>query len=501
MKRIGRVYRLLCILTVLHLWVESSVAGGTGREFRGAWLHTIGQTHFTGRTTDECKNYLREQLDLLMNAGINAVIFQVRPCADAFYNSSYEPWSRYLTGEYGKAPAPFWDPLEFIIAECHARGMELHAWLNPYRSVAVNEKVPSTHLTRTEPERFIKFNGRYYFDPGLPENRDHILDIVIDILEKYDVDGIHMDDYFYPYPVKGVRFNDSVSYARYGNGMALDDWRRNNVNILISELSEVIHSFKPWVRFGISPFGIWRNRASHHDGSDTRGLQNFDDLYADVLLWAREGWIDYQAPQLYWELDHKAASSRSLAHWWNNHAYNRHLYIGQDVERSMNSDELAEKIELSRTLENVSGNVWWPSTALTSNYKNVADMLEFDYQSTFALTPEYQWLDPSGIYDKPLAPTDIAVNGNILTWKPPVVPADNHEGCSDIAGIVIYNIDTYSGIGEVENPENIIAIIRGDATTYNIGDFVDSGTWITLTSFDRLNRESEPSEPIIYLEP
>lgn len=262
--------------------------------------------------------------------------------------------------------------------------MELHAWLNPYR-VTTNAKqtLPKGHIYHKHPERFVRYDGKLYFNPGLPENREFIGKVVEDIVSRYDIDAIHFDDYFYPYPAKGKDFDDAAAFAKYGKGMARDDWRRHNVDLLIEELNTRIKKLKPWVRFGISPFGIWRNKTSDPRGSDTNGLQNYDALYADVLLWEEKGWIDYLLPQLYWELDHKAASSRILADWWNeNSGHNRHLYIGQDVERCMSKGELGEKVEISRSRQNVAGNCWWPGYSVTRNSGGVADSLASDLQKT-----------------------------------------------------------------------------------------------------------------------
>ena len=322
-----------------------AVAQAPKHEFRGAWLHTVFQGQYKNQNTEQNKAYLIGQLDSLRKVGVNAVIFQVRPQSDAFYASELEPWSRYLT-DGGNAPRPFWDPLQFMIEQCHERGMELHAWLNPYR-VTSNSKqtLPQNHIYHRHPERFIRYDGKLYFDPGQPENREFIGAVVDDIVARYDVDGIHFDDYFYPYPVKGKEFGDDASYRRYGNGMDRGDWRRHNVDLLIEDLHRRIAAAKPWVRFGISPFGIWRNQSSDPRGSRTSGLQNYDALYADVLLWEEEGWIDYLLPQLYWELDHRAASTRELLGWWNeNSGEKRHLYIGQDVKKCMDKGELGQKV-------------------------------------------------------------------------------------------------------------------------------------------------------------
>ncbi|MCM1096227.1 MAG: family 10 glycosylhydrolase, partial [Terasakiella sp.] len=353
----------LILLTALAVLA----AAGQRREFRGAWLQTVYRDDYARRSTAANKAYLRAQLDSLQAAGINAVIFQVRPQADAFYASRLEPWSCYLCPG-GKAPTPAWDPLQFVIDEAHARGMELHAWLNPYRITATRrQSVPAGHIARRHPERTVRYDGRLYFDPGQPANRDHIASVVRDIVTRYDVDGIHFDDYFYPYPVKGVRFDDRASFSRHGKGMKLADWRRRNVDLLIEQIHDVIAAAKPWVVFGVSPFGIWRNAATDPAGSPSSGLQNYDDLYADILMWARRGWIDYQLPQLYWPLDHKAAPSRLLLDWWADNACGRHMYIGQDIARTMEPapGELHAKLALARRRPEVTGHCWWPGYDLT----------------------------------------------------------------------------------------------------------------------------------------
>ena len=306
------------------------------REFRGAWIQCVNY-QFMGLGTAEMQRTLTYQLNELQKCGINAILFQVRPEFDALYASSFEPWSRYLTGQQGTPPSPYWDPLQWMIAQCHARGMELHAWINPYRAKTKGTKeLAATHDYRKHPERYFWYGEQLIMDPGMPENRDYICNVVTDILLRYDVDGIHIDDYFYPYPESGLRIPDDQTYARYGNGMNRDDWRRENVNLFIRRLHDCIHAVKPWVKFGVSPFGIYRNlKSDPKRGSNTRGLQNYDDLYADVLKWVKEGWVDYNIPQVYWEIGHSAADYDTLIRWWSEHAGHRPLYIGQDVDRTV----------------------------------------------------------------------------------------------------------------------------------------------------------------------
>lgn len=465
-------------------------AAAPKREFRGAWLHTVFQGQYHDQTTAQNQAYLRNQLDSLKAVGVNAVLFQVRPQADAFYKSDLEPWSRFLT-DNGVAPKPFWDPLQFMIDETHARGMELHAWLNPYRvTSSAKQTLPKGHIYHKHPERFVRYDGKLYFDPALPENREFIGKVVTDIVTRYDVDGIHFDDYFYPYPVAGKYFPDDASYAKYGKGMDRGDWRRKNVDLLIEDIHNRIAAVKPWVRFGVSPFGIHRNKSTDPNGSDTNGLQNYDALFADVLLWEREGWIDYVLPQLYWELEHKTASYIVLVDWWNKHTgTNRHLYIGQDVTKAMTKADLApskektqlrHKIELARKGENIKGNCWWPGYAVTKNVNGVADSLQTYFQATPALVPSYDWISTA----TPQAPK-VKAQGKKLSWEASV----KNGKATDVVKYVIYHFE----------PREEVNIERGDAiveiTPDTKWEVFAPGTYV-VTALDRVNNESQASEPI-----
>ena len=472
----------------------SAKGGSPKREFRGAWVTTVYQEQYARQSTDQNKKYLRDLLDKLQETGVNVVLFQARPSADAFYDSNYEPWSRYLT-KGGKAPNPYWDPLQFMVDECHQRGMELHAWLNPYRvTTSKNEKLPAGHLYYKEPERFIRYpgDGKIYFDPGLPQNRDFIVKVVEDIISRYDVDGIHFDDYFYPYPANGKKFPDEKSYSKYGKGQKLADWRRGNVDKLIEDIHHCIRQSKtPWVRFGVSPFGIWRNKASDARGSDTNGLQNYDDLYADVLLWANKGWVDYLIPQLYWELDHKKASSLKLIDWWDNSVDPQcHVYIGQDVERTMKApdispskekNQLRHKIELTRSKANVLGNCWWPAYALTSDSYGAATALKRWAQSTAALVPPYTSIS-TGLPDKVKG---LKFKANTLYWK-----KKEAEGkTTDAVKYVVYRFEQGEDM-DFDNPEKIYAITAdNEIRIHRRGVYA-------VTAIDRVNNESKPSKCI-----
>lgn len=370
------------------------------REFRGAWIQTAFQPEYARMTPAEMKRDFIRKLDYLQQCGINAIIFQVRPEADAFYPSDIEPYSRFFTGKQGVAPNPLFDPMDFLIRECHKRNMEFHAWLNPYRASTSGQTVLApTHIYHKHPEWFVTYNKMLLFDPGLPQSRAFICKVVRDIVSRYDVDAIHMDDYFYPYPVAGISFPDDDSFRKYGLSKGYKpsqraDWRRENVNTLIREIKRTILLTKPWVRFGISPFGIYRNQKSTPDksGSQTNGLQNYDDLYADVLKWVKEGWIDYNMPQLYWEIGHPAADYITLVKWWNANASGTHLYIGQDVARTMKANDLTRKMKYERTLSQTSGHCFWPANEILRNNKGIADSLKQGYHRYPALIPAYTHL-------------------------------------------------------------------------------------------------------------
>lgn len=470
-------------------------------EFRGAWMHIIGQKQYAQMNPEQTRQYLIEQLDLLQQANCNAVIWQIRPQADAAYVSNLEPWSRWLTGEPGKAPDPVWDPLQFMIDQTHKRGMELHAWINPYRVTSSEDDKPAPgHIYYEHPEWFLKYaDGKLYFDPGLPESRDFINLVVKDILERYDIDALHMDDYFYPYPVTGVDFPDTTSYNQYGIGWDKNDWRRHNVDLLIEQLHGTIQQVKPWVRFGISPFGIWRNKANDPDGSDTDGLQCYDALYADCPKWTAMGWVDYMVPQLYWELEHKRASDLVLMHWWNDHANGRHMYYGQAVHNVMSHQDIADdggdpanptqldhKLRLQRSMAHVHGVTWWPGYTITSNFNGVLDSLANNQMSHPALIPAYTWLDskePHHVHDLKIKKV---AGKKCLTWR----AHDTDDPMQQAVRYVIYRYPKGQK-GHLDDAAHILAI-TGE-TSFVLPDG-GKGNWhYAVTALDRCWNESDPA--------
>lgn len=451
-------------------------------EFRGAWLHTVFQPQYARMGTEEAKSYLSRLLDSLQDAGINAILWQVRPQADAFYPSKLEPWSRFLTKD-GKAPSPAWDPLQYMIDESHRRGMELHAWLNPYRvKTATSQKLPPNHIYWKHPERFVNYGKQMFFDPGLPENRQFIVDVITDIVSRYDVDGIHFDDYFYPYPVAGEEFPDAASYAKYGQGMSRGDWRRHNVDLLIEEVNAAMAKAKPWVRFGISPFGIWRNKKNDPRGSDTNGLQNYDALYADVLLWSQKGWVDYLMPQLYWDYSTKVAPYDVLVKWWGENSNNRHMYIGQDIGITTKFNALDRKVDEFRRRDDIQGVCWFPGYSITSNVKGVATQMARGVQRNVALVPSYPWI--SDVRPQPVR--GLKLKDGQLSWSAP-----HKAGTSDdVTHWAVYRFPPGQKI-DLTDPNAVAGITYHPSWTAS-----EPGEYV-VTALSRVNNESESSAPAV----
>ena len=314
------------------------------REQRPTWMSAYvadwPSSPITVNNAEALKTICQNNLDSLQRNNFTTIYYHARTMCDAMYDSKYEPWSSYVSSTRGVAPA--FDPMAYLVENAHKRGIEVYAWINPYRAKTKGTTALSPiHPYKKNPSLFVEYGGQLYFDPGYPESRKYICKIVRDIVSRYDVDAIHVDDYFYPYPVNGVDFPDNLSFAEYGRGFSnRGDWRRDNVNVLMKELHETIHACKPWVKFGVSPFGIYRNKRSNPNGSDTNGLQNYDDLYADVLLWVNNGWVDYNIPQIYWEIGHPAADYDKLIRWWARNSSARPLFIGQDVVRTVTKADL-----------------------------------------------------------------------------------------------------------------------------------------------------------------
>jgi len=455
------------------------------REFRGAWIQSVnGQ--FKGMGTEAMKRTLTYQLDELQKDGCNVIIFQVRPECDALYESKLEPWSYYLTGQQGQAPQPYWDPLFWMIQECHKRGMELHAWINPYRAkTKAAHTNASNHIVSRHPERCFTYDGLTLLNPALQENRDYICDVVRDILQRYDVDGMHIDDYFYPYPVPGVNIPDYSFFQANPNGYNnIGDWRRHNVDLFIEQVYNTIRETKPWVKFGISPFGIYRNKKNDPNGSNTNGLQNYDQLYADILLWVENGWLDYCVPQIYWEIGNKAADYDELIHWWNKNCSKTTLVIGEDVERTAKYNQLARKMMLHAELPNVKGTVLWYAKAAVDNVGNYGTQLRNLYWRYPALQPEMRHIDRKAP-KKPRKVKVLDIEGKkILFWTAP-----KGEGWKDAAvNYVVYRFEKGERVN-VDDASKIVSITNN--TFYELpAENYGSRYVYAVSALDRMQNES-----------
>lgn len=488
--------RTILLSTFYFLLSTSSQAQSVKREFRGAWIATVANIDWPskpGLPAVEQRQQFLKQLNQLKSVGCNAVIVQVRPACDAMYASKKEPWSHYLTGRQGEPPFPYYDPLVFMIEETHKRNMEFHAWFNPFRALMDSKKNPnpSNHVTRTHRDWVINYGGKAYIDPGIPDAREYVISVITDVVKRYDIDAVHLDDYFYPYRVAGQTFGDTRSYARYGNGMDKEDWRRDNVSRFISLLNTSIKHEKPYMKLGISPFGVWRNKSKDPQGSETKGGQTtYDDLYADVLMWLQKGWVDYMMPQLYWEHKHKAAAFDILQPWWYEHCYQRHIYYGLGLYRmtTAKSGPWTSPNELLWQMRDIrdrcpnSGYSFYSSSCFDRIKPALADSLQNGFAKYPALIPPMTWLDD----EAPAAPV-VKANGFALEWS-------SKNPSKEPLKYVVYRFEDNEKI-DLERNDRIVSIQQ--ETEYKIKDtkYRRNATYV-VTSLDRLWNESEASNVV-----
>jgi uncharacterized lipoprotein YddW (UPF0748 family) len=422
-------------------------------EFRAAWIASVENIDWPskkGLPADSQKAEFIRLLDMHKRDGLNAVVVQIRPAADAFFPSPYEPWSEWLSGVQGMAPSPYYDPLEFMIEETHRRGMEFHAWCNPYRAVKSigHSSIAPDHVTRQHPGWFVRFQNTLYFDPGNKEAQQYVTTVIRDIVRRYDIDALHFDDYFYPYDIveggpPGKDFPDKQTYALYGNGLSIGDWRRSNTDSIILMISKAIKEEKPYCKFGISPFGIWRNIDKDPEGSDTRGGQpDYDNLYADIVLWLKEGWIDYVVPQIYFEFSHSHAPYATLLDWWARHSYGRQCFIGLGIYKAginpawRDPTQIPRQIEAMRDYPQVQGAVYFSSTSFLTNPFGWSDSLRNHYYNYPALIPPMAWIDSTKPHD-PLFHTEYdPKEGTTTAWLSKGAPEDT------LRGFAIYQTDS-----------------------------------------------------------
>ncbi|MBE2997568.1 family 10 glycosylhydrolase [Nocardiopsis sp. HNM0947] len=476
------------------------------RQMRAEWIAGVENIDWPteqGLSAEEQQAELEELYDGAVDRGLNAVVVQVRPTADAFWPSPHEPWSEWLTGEQGGDPG--YDPLEFAVEAAHERNLEFHAWYNPYR-VAMHDdpsRLVEDHPARQNPEWTFSYGGQLYYDPGIPEAREFVVEAMMHSVDNYDLDGVHFDDYFYPYPVDDEEIPDEDTYAEHGEGFDdIGDWRRDNVDTMVREVSEAVKASKPHVKFGISPFGIWRNSDTDPAGSDTAGMESYDEQYADSRKWVTEGWLDYINPQLYWHIGLDVADYSVLVPWWEEVAAttDTHLYIGQgaykvgEEEGPWTDDprELSEHLHLNQDHPGVHGDVYFSATSLRTNAQEAFEIVQEEHYAHPALVP----VDPDLGGEAPPEPTVTGSEpvGDGLELS--VAPAEG----SDPAYYAVYAIEgppeeePVCGIGDARN---LLGTVRAgdDGTATFTAPAAEGEYTYYATALDRLHHESGASEP------
>jgi uncharacterized lipoprotein YddW (UPF0748 family) len=492
--------KLIGLIVLVLFAVSLMAARYPKREMRAVWVASVANIDWPSSanlSTEKQQKEFIELLDLCKEYNMNTVVFQIRPAADAFYASKYEPWSQWLTGKQGKKPDPFYDPLEFAGVECRKRGLDLHVWINPYRAVSdvnLNRTAPD-HITSVHPDWFITYGKTKFFDPALPQTRDYVAKVVSDIVRRYDIDAIHMDDYFYPYRIAGVEFPDNESFKTYGQGYAVnqrDDWRRNNVDLIIKQLHDSIKAIKPWVEFGISPFGVWRNISNDPGGSKTKaGQTNYDDLFADVLKWQQEKWIDYITPQIYWEIGKEVADYKILADWWSRNGYGTQLYIGQAPYRIdpqakepswQSADEIIRQIALNRKYRSISGSMFFSAKFMRKNPLGIQQKLLERYYRYPALTPVNKRIDPI-LPQAPLQAQLVEREGKLhFSW----------EKGENTKSFVIYQFRKGPWINS-KKASKIFLTTADNSVTYAVDELTDPQRFnYVVTAVSQTNAESKP---------
>ncbi len=469
-------------------------------EFRGVWIATVVNIDWPQRGGDPWEKQKEEYLRILnfyKDLNFNAVVLQIRTAGDAFYNSNLSPWSRFLSGAEGVAPETDQNPLKWLIREAHIRGFEFHAWLNPYRATFdLNTDVLSeSHDYFKHPDWMIKYGKKYYYDPGLPEVQNHMVSIIEEVVTQYDIDAIHFDDYFYPYTIKGEVFNDSTSFLSHNPAnLSLENWRRSNIDTLVKKTHLAIKQQKPWIQFGISPFGVWKNKTTDPRGSDTKaGQTTYEDLYADPLLWMENGWIDYLVPQIYWSLKLKVASHRVLIDWWAENYKNSNLYVGNGAYKVRNNSdkawnkkkELPKQLRLARQTQAVQGNVFFSARSLMSENEDVVKYIKKELYSHPSQTPVSPLITPE---DQPLP---VLVN---------ILDKDNYLNFTfkfpDSQIIRLANIYTIKNPKKPPfcRPTNIIGqIFIENSNSFNVGKgLIDRRKHIAVTFTDKYRIETKP---------
>jgi len=459
------------------------------REFRGAWITTIYNLDWPSNRSEpvsQQKTELIQMLDMATALNLNAVLFQIRPEGDALYDSKYEPWSLWLTGKQGVAPVPYWDPLAFVVEEGHARCLEVHAWMNPYR-MATNKDTPKAadHISRNRKDLVVAYDKLLVLDPAKEEALDYLLTVVKDVVRRYDVDGIHFDDYFYPYPKQGIEFPDQTEYEAYktaGGTLSKSDWRRDNVDRMVKKVNETIQVEKPWVKFGISPFGIWKSGVP----AGIVGLSSYHTLYSDSRKWLQEGWVDYLAPQLYWNIEAPRQSYSKLMEWWmEQNTLNRHIYGGTNIVRASDNapapsvEEIQNRVKVTRD-NGSQGNIFYSFKGFM-NSKAMENGIKTNAYPKPVLVPLMPW-KPSLSPSKPIN-LKVKESGNSweLAWDSP-----------EDTKIWRYAIYRKTSAGTLE----LIKVVPATQTQVRINsdEVLISSPEFVISALDRLANESQRVE-------
>lgn len=422
------------------------------KEFRGVWIATVNNIDWPsapGLPVETQKRELTQLIERIERLNLNVVIFQVRPASDAFYPSEIEPWSHFLTGKQGLAPSSSFDPLAFAIELCHSKGMELHAWFNPFRvrNNGYYELAPGSFAAKN-PQYTHLFDNKLFLDPGIPQVRTHIIKVIMEVVRKYDIDAIHFDDYFYPYPIRGRKYPDIATFSTYGKNFypnKLSDWRRDNINKFIAALHDSIKAVKPSVKLGVSPFGVWRNKSDDPNGSPgVKATTSYDDLYADVYKWLANDWIDYVIPQLYWEQGNRFGDFTVLAKWWNDHCFGKPLYLGQALYKSAgdtkvftNPTEISDQISILRKFNNVGGFAFYSASQLSK----LSGVVLTEFNSNLLRTK----------VDTPHNTRSAVIAKNITPQLPPV-PVEEKTFVADKKSIAETINTTYNSLIDTELP-------------------------------------------------
>ncbi|ASW53352.1 glycoside hydrolase family 10 protein [Plantactinospora sp. KBS50] len=496
------------------------------RQFRAMWIASVVNIDWPSKASWTDPDRIAAQqaeyrgwLDLAQRLHHNAVVVQVRPTADAFWPSPYEPWSEYLTGVRGQDPG--WDPLAFLVSEAHKRNLEFHAWFNPYRismpdgAGADIDKLAPGHPVREHPDWAVAYpvdapGSRLYYNPGIPAVRDFVQTAIMDAVQRYDLDGVHFDDYFYPYPAAGQDFPDDATFARYGGDFTdRADWRRHNIDLLVQEMNQRIKAAKPWVKFGISPFGIWRNASADPLGSDTAGTQSYDANYADTRRWVKQEWIDYIVPQVYWNIGLAVADYAKLVPWWADvvHGTRVQLYIGQADYKIGDPAQPAawqDPAEMSRHLAfnqdhpDVQGNIHFSAVQVRANKLGATDIYAAEHYARPALVPAMTHLPAKPLLFPLVTGASRQSDGVRLRWRPLL------DGVGPLGRATSYAVYRFDGAQlptacGYADAAHLVATVRADGTgeQSHLDGTAQPGRTYTyaVTALDRLANESAPSPP------